>query len=627
MKTYHYLNCLPGAGKTHFAIGQILSDRESVHFYVTPTIILGEQTRQDLIDKGLSPAKVILISAKNSSFGTSEAVLNTLRPRIRPGLVVVMSHQAFVQLPPFPESEKIRVYFDEARKFVLKDGNLKLTSARMKNDLIKVLKPYSEELLTKDYIAGTYTKFGFKRISIPPNSVSIAKLSKEITNRKHEDRLQYTEIFQFLKDAANPKFDIYVPSGIFKPTDESLDKVISIHKVVVPSRAFTGFKSVLLMSAYFEDSQMFHLLTKASHQSQETENPFRLTDLAKADDGLNKTLYDRQSTIMSRFKQAILIPLTENEKKISDFRYRTEVIAPASEKENLRQLVCDCGITSEALREYRRTGEIGEGHEPFFNYLTSVNAEFSLIDWLLRSSRRVVRHLKKKKKLVEQIPLLVVNKRFEANEAKPYLESEEFISIPGQSHGLNTYKASNTIVYLSAINPSPEISRLFNALIPDYDPDLDHAADSAIQAVTRLSLRDTTSKSKVFVIVPDLALTTMIFFKMKRKPRVDRKYAKSLDVFSVTSLIKEESQSVNKIHGSKGTDFGRLGAQYGHLGGAPKLNRSEKRIALDKKLASLRASRSRLRKGGQTSKAEELTERINSLAAKVNALSALENPS
>jgi hypothetical protein len=82
--------------------------------------------------------------------------------------------------------------------------------------------------------------------------------------------------------------------------------------------------------------------------------------------------------------------------------------------------------------------------------------------------------------------------------------SPNAIRISNSPHGLNEYQAINSLVFLSALNPSPSFFRFldFKGVSPDELRDsLTHQV--IYQAVMRTSLRDPESSSRKTVIVPD----------------------------------------------------------------------------------------------------------------------------
>jgi hypothetical protein len=352
---------------------------------------------------------------------------------------------------------------------------------------------------------------------------------------------------------------------------------VSIHRIVVPSRVFHGFKSVLLLSAYFQDSQMYHLLKKdrkVSLQSALIGRP-----------RLASRIREAENLIRLRFNDVVLLPLMAEEKKIGMNGVLIDMAVPEPSAQRLINRMSYLNLTLRDLRVMKsatwlddaRLGriQVSKEYRDFIELVKEVGGSFSLLGWCLRTASSLVRAIERQGKL-SGTPLLVVNKKSYASTLAKKYEiggGGVFEKIPPASHGMNKYRECNVIAYLSANNPTPDMCRLFNILLPLYQPDKDHAADSCIQAVTRLSVREKSATDKVYVILPDMGLAGLVQAKLEDSCSLN------LSVIRRTNMV-----SLLNTRGAMGL---REGQVKGGKSFAEKYRkvRSPERLALDKQLA------------------------------------------
>lgn len=617
---YHveFLDTFPGVGKTTEAIRLMVADRKSIHFYVAPTHTLCDQTKDRLLADGIPQELVVKIGKKNvqQKNGTTRLIVSVLdgggthsstSSPCLPGTILVMTHQAFLQLPDLDRGSEIRVFFDEARKFILDDGTIRFANAEFRKAFSTFLVEFSVPVEDTE----------FRKVAIPKGCKPPAYLLSGDTTSDGQLTM-HRHVKRFLASARNPKLDLYVKE------QTTGDNKVSVHRVVVPSRAFRGFKSVLLLSAYFKDSQMYHLLNE--------DSDVILESIFRRRPKLAERILETEKRMQLRFRDVTLIPLMSEPKKISMDRIRSDMAIPRDKIVEICNLADTLGITLTGIQDATdQTGLTSGGtrklrpnYAEFYAAVERSGGGPRLLTWCLEMASDVVSKIKGANRLCGN-PLLVVNKKGHSlAQAEPFeLPLGPFEMIPPASHGLNKYRECNVIAYLSANNPTPEMCKLFNALLPRYEPDKDHAADSCVQAVTRLSVRESTSSDKVYVILPDMGLAKLVEEKFNNVCRYNSSVTDALNMVSLaTALGKRRMSSGGARGGAKGGLTNR-----GRPSGSKKV-RSPDRLALDRKLASISAYISREKREGREGGARHtklLAER-SSINAKVKQVESVDNP-
>lgn len=637
----HYIDAGPGSGKTHHARSEMTKDLSSVHFMVVPTHLLADQIVVELLVKektgGLKPVskdRVFKIGAAVKSspnlrginlqdvpfspyidaygeaytdaYATEESTDDddrlpsdeadvfsekdkalvksvTIHPQYRStiaetivdlvadrercplGTIVVMTHEAFLRLPPeLPRRSRIRVFFDEARKFIMQvTSSVKIVGARDTAALEHFLtthrdREFATKIKKKVKIASAGNpEFILIRLDRTEQPGQIAKaLTSSNVNRGKE----HIALMEILKVAQDRMMDVYVS---LKDTSDKVRNIrmFEVHKVAVPSRVFCGYRSVLLMSANFTASQMFHLLNNAPQVT--------LVPLFSVNKELRRIMANRITILSESSSRAVIVPLTLETAKISRGRIRDDMLIPTTAKKSF----------IEDYKEIKASADWSESN--LAKLVVKHGGTLHLVPWLLQKALAKVERLRKKNLVKGGNALVVLNKGFEY-----LLQGVEGVEVMStHSHGLNKHSGKNTIIYLPAINPTPEICRLFSILIPAYQPDLDYAGEACLQAVTRTSLRDPSAKGRVYIILPDLGLTRILRTLLDPQicPEPDLRLAERLSMISVARCLGEVNLSLGRLRGGQAA------------GSRSRIVESAKSLALKKELATFVSFFSRIK--------------------------------
>lgn len=607
----HYLSSLPGVGKTKLAVKMMrkhLRGDDGVIFYVAPTIDLLVEVRGN-IEKGLDKAlkkKVRLVVGNDSGRSVQLRVSKLMSGhkseeervrRIPGGGILLMTHEGFLTLEDeLPRKDETTVIFDEARKFTAKMKPIKLASDKERRMFARLVEENSTPLLDR-----MDRETGFQKFSLDEWPRNLKQMTESSASRK-----KYAELYEVVESATNFRTDLYVRAS-------SANSNYHFYEVIIPSRVFDGFKNVILMAAFLEDSQMWHLLQNSSQ--------IRLRPLHRLEgwEHCQFMFNEANRKILERFAKVCIFPLTRQTTPLSMTRMNNAILVPTNRKDEIKLHLEGLGIesTRDLIDQAKRMSERDptKAEKSALKYLKQFGAKFDSFVWYLKAANKFIESLKEDGKVEDRV-LVVVNDR---NAKYTDTKYPDWLRISSVSHGLNKFMSSNTIVFAAALNPEPDLAILYRALLPGYDFTKDHLADSCVQSVTRLCVRDTDSEVVAYVILPDSAMAELLRQKMLDEPSIVNRAAHDLNMTALSTLnvrrtrvlLSEEERQIRRKKSNE--------------------KKSVKWRAEDhnKKLASLRASRSRFKRlldAAHPDKAKsfkrkllEVQERIDNLVSKRNA--------
>ena len=345
------------------------------------------------------------------------------------------------------------------------------------------------------------------------------------------------------------------------------------------------------MSAFLRDSQMWHFLKENGKNVElidiRREGPYR--------NDVSRVLYKRSEAISKNFELITIIPLTRQKEVVSLSRYSKGILVPEPAEFVLKMALEKQGYfkTKDVMHLMANQDNIvlTERNNKALAAIKKYGAILNVFDWYCKTAIKVVDNIKRWGKLKGK-PLAVANRKFKLDEFI-LTNYPRFSVIPIQSHGVNEYMNNNCIFFAAAINPDRESKHLYAALLPDYDFALDHVADACVQCVTRLSVRDTESKNRVYVIVPDMAMANFLRTKLDGIPSIDTTVANHYKMTAFNNLNKDR---VIKEKRKKTTPEEKALASEA---------RAKKWREGNRKLASARALKSRYKKQLLTLKGKE----------------------
>lgn len=559
--TVKYTSVLPGVGKTHWAIGQIVEhvqQKTGVLLYVAPTTRLMSEVYDSVVPK-LGPKcrkKVHLITSdqhRNSVVSQLKLVLNggidqygaTVKPDNK-GSVCIISHECFMRipfgydsndLPVFPNRDKIKVIFDEARKCVMSDFSVELPINTLRK-LAKIIPNIGREM---------------SRASDPSYGLDIPEGAEDNERYIHLeverfDNAEFDSIFagnRYLRTKVRERLRRVLSTAygksvrVYASMNRREDTMhMALHLVLVPANLFFGWKSVILLSAFFEHSQMYHLLDTMSRRNRQYSRrriQAPSVELERVDNLVNP---EREAKMREHYKKASVTYIF-NDTQLTSNKLRNGVPVATTgfdeqqfvedfhkllrtRKHNLttkaRELTLRGAIQ---MMQDAETGRIKptKYDKRLFRLLRTLPAAdlaTSPVAFMASAARFLSERWQEKHEYpVRPLPICMnvdpsYTRDVEAEIGDPNEVSGNWVKVPFAAHGLNTFKTYNTIAFLACVNARPAVVSYMAHVAPTYRPKLDHTLDQAIQVLTRSCVRDLNSKEAPLLIVTDKELAQSI---------------------------------------------------------------------------------------------------------------------
>lgn len=544
-----YLSSLPGGGKTTWAIRQIASRIRSgtgVTIYTGPTHKLLEEIRikiQTELEPELHHRIIKLDDGLRTSLGlttlkaTARVLMKAVRrpvsvngitvPQLEPGTVIMMAHQTFLRLDSgysdegkslLPNRKRVHVIFDEAQKCALNPSQMSLSP-----ELVAILSKF----LPLDELHEANTPIEIK---------------SKLTKRELDTALQLYAKDNKLTDSVSRMFTsmkmvmehVYGQSirvlGMARLNPKSA--TLQLHAVLDPARVFYGWKSVTLMAARLENSQMYHMLRLSTYSQltgededmferriQDIECPIELREkmvpeIAVQERALKRTWSNAFITWASGGQSKLSMELLDNGVVIKpDPGESFDLWLAGLKRVNIESGArLQSGILKTLVRQV--SGIPGNGHlmldnRELVDYIKTLPnpLPYTPIQYLLKRSVDINRAWNKAQGNYEPTPLLatinVGDGKFEKDvQAMNYTE-DDIILVPFMSQGSNEYIEHHVFAFLASVNPHPGSKTAMETLCPDYNSDLDHLVDQAVQSLTRSSIRVPEVDAFRLMILPD----------------------------------------------------------------------------------------------------------------------------
>lgn len=584
-----YVSLPPGSGKTSGAIefmrrnivkSLTKSNLSKIPYvlYVAPTIQLLTATKKRLMKKlsKVESKKVQFFHSDNdeSIFGSKtvrEKIHNYLLSNdFQPGSVLFITHASFLNLSRYKKFSKTVVLFDEARKWVSNPVKLQLSDSN--------IDCYLNSLFTLE----NTTLFSVKKM-VPKKKVNQSLLTQ---NKKHKGEVRkLTDLYDKLKSQRKvTRIEAY--AVWFGQS--------TLIQLTVPSVPFRGFKIVYILSADFENSQMYHLLKrdKSDIQLQDYSDEFvgrYVPNLARTMIRLNQ-----------RQRSLTLVPLLNLDMQPATKHRKLGLIVTYEQVRKLSTLMDKFGIPKDGTRfsivrscvSYLKSKNKNQLKpiiidKPYFKSIVKYikkNCEYDVESYWINSAKVLAKiWFNNHPKLHEDGDgLLLVNNKVERKfslKGNPYLDYIFWDQVEGN----NEYRDRSLIGFLSSLNPSSPEFRMLNVVIPEYDAELDHVVDKAVQVIGRGNIRKHKSKKPMLAIVPTLRLSERIKSRMKGRPTIDTSwleqkgyptlwYKEPVNLYLSNStsapLITDEIKLLRKKNGLKtnSTIFkAKVGTEYSTL--------------------------------------------------------------
>lgn len=568
-KDIEYLDATPAAGKTREArmlmAKHIETKGKGIFVYAAPTHNLLDEVTKSLrdaigidayerhvyrIDPTESPTTVYNCLMGLESLSTlrdreSEDVVAdviAVCPRLR---IVLCTHECMIRAPKLetPQTAGATVIFDEARNCVLQDIESRISVSSIER-IASVFKFSGMKATKKDVLIDGNTFTSSLACINKDGFPTTQKLMQTFEVTELKDLPAYVlSLFKMKKLCEGGRADVLVE--ILRPTKKSVEQVAYFIGLSRPSRIFEGYGRVIVMSAYFSHSQMYHLLLNAHVGHQNGDQIFRLVQYKSSTSFKARSKFITENAIKN-IRIGAMLKTDPNKKgggKLTSTFLSTGLMVPSALRDTINKKVTvkkseliSSAFKGKPLEELtaEENAELQKCATPPLFYLQWIaynvfrsnnvdhalcftNAQGGSAGAVYRVDKRVIKTVRL---LTTRWSLLVTKEYDELRSSVTQMDldriqaAESFFTIPKSTSvlGLNAYDGIDGFVHLAALNPKPAVARALKRVLPNYDPDLDYAISNIIQTMFRTSLRRADSKTPVFCMV----LTDWIIEQIER---------------------------------------------------------------------------------------------------------------
>jgi hypothetical protein len=628
-----YASVLPSTGKTRWAIKELtkrVKNRTGITLYVAPTLQLLEEVQSAILLSltGLQARRVYYVKSGEGEDQVARQIITLLKGgrnnygmTVSPcevGSVILCTHLGFLKLPHgfrkviqsngditrvqrVARRDQVSVIFDEARKCNLKSNNFTMPYGvfqRLTEEFITIHNSVTDpekylRLTPRETLTGRRKTLNTKRF----NAIFMdedGKTTKDMERIRDKVRILMHTLY-------SSSIHMYVTTSVEEDPEDNSRLYISMHTVLVPYEIFSGWKDVILLSAFFEQSQMYHLLKSCDVSDQyphETKRDWkrRITSAMNRDINSCVILEDvtdrvveagRIDQVKKRYAATTITYISPNT-SFGQRHLKTGVLVSPEvykkfglssffkqykELARRRKISIDKGTkTKSRLLPFRLAARIASHvnindteHEivKHIKTLPDLYIKHTPLQYYCKAAVTMSRNWLKRQNINPQPVPITVNVGSKSKQSafwkkevvKVVKPGRDVIEMPVMSQGLNCFMSSDTIAFLATLNPSPEIVNLFRQLCPTYNPTFDHTLDQCIQSTTRCSIRDTESKTKPLIIVTDYAMAKLVQQQLAGLPKIippERLGVIPMDpIFYVTEEDPEERKARRKKPATK----------------------------------------------------------------------------
>jgi len=609
-----FVDSLPGMGKTEAAINlmaeHLLSDVPGLLIYVAPTHELLLRVKDDrlipLLRKA-TPRQLGSIRSYDSKVKSDlflGSVVASIRRDIEGGYeakgnvkinaqvngVLLVTHSAFFRLPmALKNKEHVQIIFDEARKCVFEPSTLPMTDKE---------EELFNQYLQEDTLPGTSA---FKKIVFNSSIEVQAELKAKLEVWKKKRKVHAAAYGRFISMVESLELGTTEVYCLRRESKNHRQTTFQFYEVHIPSKIFSGWKRVIVMSAFLKKTQLWAMFCRSTFVlNGKSQRMGQRKDGAwiPVPAGRNDTAYyhlkditqtfipkyrQREQQILKRYGQAVIVSLTGTSKTKATWKHLI-----SSTKLN--------GIfvkDKEAAQHYQESFKIFcRSHAKQVSKLTSLDlkriinpttagaetlSEFgqALRDWVdsvekvadapylwyLRHGLSVAKQWFTSDTGLDR-PLFLANKNHMSKLQRSYPQAKQRLEfLPHSCHGLDNYKDHCMVLFQAATNPKKEARDFYESQIPWYDYNQDHIVETAIQAVTRTSIRDTTQSDPVLIVVPDPYLAALLSERLNDAPieYANEKYG--VPSFSILYITKPDLTVTERGRKFRDTESGKTSAQ------------------------------------------------------------------
>lgn len=554
----YYLNAFPGAGKTYRALTYAKETLSSVEIsyvlvYAAPTLALLEQFKTDLeklMGRRLTEDDLRIVESKRGKPPVAHQLrvhLNGGRlgikqhERLRDGGVILCTHDCLMLTElRMPGKERVSLIFDEARQCV--------------HPTLRVLAPVNLiDDLRNSYVTVAEQPVTMRGVPLARWAWREGRTLTESQLRDMWERYrkpttgQVENLHTVLEHVRNGTLHVWVAFNEEQTKNELSH--IHVQALLSPARLFYGWGKVLIMSAFFKNSQMYHLLKhyecdmntrqgRLKHLAQSPEDSTYMID-ATAD----LQYRDRISLIEEQRLRNTTMTYILHDQSLTKTMIKTGVVVPrvtpaqvsswSAEFQRLFALENNPkGISLGTFRGFqndlRSAGDLIPEAIPRAEFFASMKPlDYSVVQYMSLAAIKLQRAWLSQQRIKREPLLMCINTTDYGsadNDSRTRAElwdqenlddllngkASRAIRVPVRCQGLNAWKHLRTAAFLATLKMTREQVAFFGALMPDYNADLDRTVEQCIQFVFRSNVRDANSKERCLFIVSDKKLADQV---------------------------------------------------------------------------------------------------------------------
>ncbi|WP_186206339.1 hypothetical protein [Burkholderia gladioli] len=535
-----YVDALPGVGKSYTSIQKIAvpharEKHNSILVYAVPTERLKTEIYKSMRAAGIDESLIFQTSSRQGTGRVQDQFRELVvgRDGIRGlpnGSIILTTHECLARIPSDMRArERCVVVYDEARACLEGSSTINLPPRFLED----CLQPRDHEtrngkivhcpLMTAKEIV-TYNGEKISRWCWTDARVEPPEDAAEII---HKFGLASTDqgirLRDFMSAVHSSALDVFVSSGRRK-------NAYIVRIVLSPARMFKGYAKVLILSAFFRTSQMYHFLASETVEGVGVPEDITCEFVDR----------ERVTTLLRRLHNvyiSYIFDLQERTLSKSDLRSAIVLTQPIADDE--KKLWCrrwhdlHAGARGSTFAEIHAAWMSSEeqpltvGHrqrEKFFEFLHDLHDEYgvrgdAVLCHMTRQALRLQRAFFDRFAMKPEPLLIGINASIDARDdgkgtawknSRLDTFGTKIEQIPIAAHGLNVYRNRHSCAFLASMKYSNPEANLLRAISDSsYDPEVDRTLDYALQLLWRCNVR-AISSDPVLLIVPDRYLAKQL---------------------------------------------------------------------------------------------------------------------
>jgi hypothetical protein len=235
-----------------------------------------------------------------------------------------------------------------------------------------------------------------------------------------------------------------------------------------------NFKSILLMSAFIRDTEMFHFI--------KVSPSFNVDDIT----GGVESIINRNQDLINRYKDV-------------EIYYALDRNRPFSKNQLDNTLILTDKHYNILDKYYAREGGFGNLMQDHVKAIKGQKVGSAKVSEVLASALTPITYFSQCATTLFEGKKCLVNTNIDKKDYLSTIPRADFLSI--KSHGQNQYKQYKKVAIFGAYNPRPTLGKFYLTMIPEYDPFRGWYTNNVTQTLARSKVRNAKSRHKIKVLV------------------------------------------------------------------------------------------------------------------------------